>query len=397
MIIKNLNRNLKIIYFSMFGSLACFFPFLAVFFQNKGLSLSQIGIMFALWSVTGVIANPIWGYITDKYFNKKITIMITMGLSAVAIYSFILADSFFTIAISIILFFSIQPPINTIMDAYTYEIIGKHRGLQFGKIRFMGSLGYALASISMGLVVKSLGTNACFIGYSIAVVIALVGVSGIQYKGEISDNRLNMKEITLQLRDKRFLYYILLIMFFSISFGTNTAYMSILIKQKGGDFFQLGLVGFIIAMSEFPSLQLGSRLLKRFGDINILFVGLFFYSIRYFLDSIGTSSEMVLAIQAMQSLTYPLFLIATYEFIGRTTPLKMRTTALSINAAAMGIGGLAGNIGGGLLLEYMTLSGLYKVIAGISLISCFLVLGLKKLNGSYERKNNNLLLNEMIE
>jgi len=383
MIVKQLDRNLKIIYFSMFGSMACFFPFLAVYLQSKGLDLKQIGIMFALWSVTGVVANPIWGFFTDRYSYKKASIMITMGLSAFAIYALVFADSFFAIAVAIVLFFGVQAPINTITDAYTYEIISQNEELHFGKIRFMGSLGYALVSFSMGMVVKMLGINTNFIGYSIAVVIALLCVSRINYKGQTTGAILQVKDVGIQLRDRRFLYYILLIVFLSISFGANNAYMSILINHNGGDFFQLGLVGFVIAMSEFPSLQMGSRLLKRFGDINILLAGLFFYAVRYFLNSVGTTSEMLIAVQAMQSLTYPLFLISTYDFIARTTPQEMRTTALTINAAAMGVGSLIGNVGGGAVLEFVSLSGLYKMLAVICLVSCLFVFGLKRLDAGY--------------
>lgn len=395
--VKSLDRNLKIIYFSMFGSMACFFPFISVYFQEKGLSLTQIGIMFALWSVTGVVAQPIWGFITDKYSYKKATIMITMALSAFGIYALVFANSFFTVAVAVVLFFSVQTPINTVTDAYTYEIISKNEGLQFGKIRFIGSFGYAVTSFSMGLIIKALGISTAFMGYSIAAVIALLFISRIRYKGQPSGIRLNINEVGIQLCDKRFLYYILLITFFSIAFGGNSAYMTILIKERGGDFFQLGLVGFIIAMSEFPSLHFGTRLLKRFGDINILCVSMFFYVIRYFLNSVGTTSEVILIIQAMQSLTYPLFLISTYDFIARSTQPKMRTTALTINAAAIGIGSLIGNLGGGFLLEFTTLSGLYKVLSVICLASCLAVLGLKKLDAIQEGENIEIKLSEMAE
>lgn len=381
---KQLDRNMKVIYFSIFASLACYFPFLAVFFQDKGLSYTQIGFMFALWSLTSVLVQPVWGFITDKYSYKKATLMLTLGLGAPAIFALLFANSPVTIGLAVVLFFSFNSPIITLMDSYTYEIITKHPGMQYGKIRFFGSLGYAAASLSMGLVVKAFGIGTSFTIFVIVCYIAIAFIKKIEYKGEPNGIRINFKDVGIQLRNKRFQHYILIIAFFSIAFGGNQTYMTILIKQTGGTMFQLGLVGFIIAMSEYPSLQFGTRILRKFGDMNMLVFSMLFYTLRYFLDSVAVSSDMVLAIQALQGLTYPLFLIATYEFISRTTPPNMRTTAMTINAAVMGIGGLIGNIGGGILSEMTGLFVLYKVLAVICFISCFLILGLRKVDQSTE-------------
>lgn len=380
--------KLKIIYFSIFGSLACFYPFLTIYFQEKGLSFTQIGLVYAIWSITGVISQPIWGFITDKYSNKKRTIMMTMGFSAIAIFGLIFANSFILLTLAVIVFFWFQSPIVTVTDAYTYEIIEHNKGLQYGKIRFLGSTGYGITSLLLGLVVSSFGITSAFYMYSVVVMIGFLFIWKIEYKGEPSGIRINFGAMLEQLKDVRFMFFIVFVMIFSIPFGSNMAYVSFLIKETGGGFFELGLFGFIVAGSEFLPLHFGSRLLRKLGDINMLMISMFFYSLRYLFNSIGSTSQMVLLIQTMQCVTYPVFLLAAYQYISRTTSQQMRTTAMTIFAASLGLGGLIGNIGGGMLLERISIFDLYKILSGICLFCCLVVILLKKIDLKHQKEMN---------
>lgn len=157
----------------------------------------------------------------------------------------------------------------------------------------------------------------------------------------------------------------------NVALGSNNSFIPFLMKETGGDVAMLGMLGVVVALSEYPSLTFGNKLLSKFGELNLLMVGMAFYVIRYLLNSVSTTYIMVLAIQSMQSVTYPLFLIASYQYVQRITPVNMRTTAMMIFAAVCGLGGLIGNIGSGILLESISIFALYKVFALI----CFLTLG----------------------
>lgn len=377
---NKLYRNLKILYFISFGALACFYPFLTYYFQEKGLTFTQIGIAFAVFSITGVLTQPIWGFITDKYSNKKTTLMITMILSSIAVYSFIFAENFYIVILSIILFLSFQSSIIPVGDAMSYEIIEHHRKFQYGKIRLMGSAGYAFSALFCGQIIKRLGTNFAFIFYSIIILIGVYFVYKIDFKGKQIKNRINLYDIADVIKDKRFVVFMISICIASISIGANNAYISLLIQKTGGGVAQLGMLGFIVALSELPSLFFGTKLLKKYGELNLFMLGMAFFIMRYFLDSICTSYVSVLLVQAMQGISFSLFLMSSYQYLNKIIPSKMRTSAMTLYAAVCGFGNFIGNIGGGMLLEEVSIFILFKVISIVCVLSLCTLIILKNIN-----------------
>lgn len=390
---NKLYRNLKILYFISFGALACFYPFLTYYFQEKGLTFTQIGIAFAVFSITGVLTQPIWGFITDKYSNKKTTLIIIMGLSSVASYSFIFAQNFYIIILSIILFLSFQSSIVPVGDAMSYEIIEHHKNFQYGKIRLMGSAGYAFSALFCGQIIKRLGTNFAFIFYSIVILIGVYFVCKIDFKGKKHSNKINLYDIGDIVKDTRFVVFMIAICIASISIGANNAYISLLIQKTGGGVAQIGIMGFIIALSELPSLFFGTKLLKKYGELNLFMLGMAFFTIRYFLDSICTSYISVLLVQAMQGMSFSLFLMSSYQYLNKIVPAKMRTSAMTLYAAVCGLGNFIGNIGGGMLLEQINIFMLFKVISIVCVLSFFVLLILKSINKSH---NESITISEQM-
>lgn len=366
-----LSLKLKIFFIAEFAAVACFFPFLTYYFQQRGLSYTEIGIAYAIYSLTGVIAQPIWGIITDKYSNKKTSIIITMSLSSLIIYNFIFAKSFHTIALSLFLLLSFQSSVAPLGDAYCYEIIDHHRDIQYGKIRLMGSLGYALAALLLGLAVKYSGINTAFIVYSISMLLGAIIVFNINYKDKTANQNIDISDFVNLIKDKKFLAFMLMIGIAYVGIGSNSSFIAILIQKTGGDVSQLGLLWFVMAISEVPAFFFGAKLLKRFGDLNLYIIGMTLFTLRYFLDSLCVSFEFVIIIQLMQGITYTLFILSSFKYLYKITPKKMKASSMTFFAAVCGTGGFIGSICGGMLLEHISIFILYKIIASMCLISLF--------------------------
>ena len=45
--------------------ISAFFPFLALYLNDKGLSGSEIGVVIASMAVARILLNPIWGHMAD--------------------------------------------------------------------------------------------------------------------------------------------------------------------------------------------------------------------------------------------------------------------------------------------------------------------------------------------
>ena len=369
---KNLSAKLSLTYIAIYGALGCFFPFLLYYFQNRGLSYTQMGIAFAVISITGVIAQPIWGFITDKYSNKRTILIITMMLSALGVYSLVFATGFYFCILSIILLLIFQSPVTPVADAYSYEIIAQHKKLQYGRIRLMGSVGYAMIAIFLGYLVKYYGINSCYVVYSIVMLLGVLFVFSIEYKGENTCNKISFPDVINLIRDKKFSLLMITIIFANIAIGSNGSYIPVLIDKTGGDVTQLGMVWFIVAISELPALFFSVKLLRKYGELNLYIVGIALFAVRYVLDSLCDSYMTVLVIQLMQGITFTFYLVASLQYLNHITSANMKTSAITLHAAATSIGGVIGNMGGGILLEHISIFMLYKILA----LACVICLGL---------------------
>ena len=378
-----LSLKLKSLYIAEFGALACFFPFLTYYFQYRGLSYTEIGIAFAVFSIMGVITQPIWGYITDKYLSKRTTIIIIMFISSLTIYSFIFAKSFYHILFSIILLLSIQSSLVSVSDAYSYEIIEHHKEIQYGKIRLMGSFAFGIVALFMGLSIKYFGMNSSFFLYSIIMFLGAMIVCSIDYKDKTATQKIDLFDVRCLIKDKRFFIFMVSIVFANIGIGSNNSYVYLLIQKTGGNVSQLGILWFILALSELPAFFYGTKLLKRYGELNLFIIGMVLFTIRYFLDSICTSYVYVIIIQVMQGVTFPLFFMASLQYLNSITPTKMKTTAMTFFGAACGLGAFIGNIGCGILLEHISIFMIYKLISLSCLICIGFVIVLKRVNKSH--------------
>ncbi|QCX34493.1 MFS transporter [Caloramator sp. E03] len=375
-----LSIKLKFLYIFVCAAIACFMPFLTFHFQQKGFSYTQIGIALAVYSIVGVIVQPIWGFITDKYLNKRISLIITMLLSSLTIYIFIFAKGFYFILISMILVLIFQSSVMPLSDAYTYEIIGQHKQIQYGKIRLMGSIGYGVTALCIGQAVKVIGINSAFILFSIVMLLGAAMAFSIKFKGKNIQEKINASDIANLIKDKKLLIFYIMVIIVNISLGCNNTYITILIQKTGGDVSKLGLLWFVMAISETPILFFGNRLLKKFNDLNLFILAIIFFALRYFLDSISPSYIFVIAVQIMHALTFPLFLLAALNYLNRKTNPKMKTTATTVYFASSGIGAFVGNIVGGMLLEHITVFTLFKIISIFSVLCLALGVKLKKIN-----------------
>lgn len=375
---RNLSIKLSGIYIAIYGALACIYPFLIYYFQEKGLSYTEMGIIFATISITGVLTQPVWGFITDKYSNKRTIMMITMLLSAVFVYSLIPATGFYFIMLSIILLMIFQSPVVPVTDAYSYEIIEQYKKMQYGKIRLMGSFGYAIVALFMGYAVKYLGINSSYIVYSALMLLGILLLRSIDYKDKGLHKKISFYGVVSLIKDKQFMLLLISVMLTNIGNGSNGSYIPVLIEKTGGDVTQLGIVWFIIAISELPAFYFGAKLIYQYGELNLYIVGVALFALRYFLDSLCSYYLPVLGIQLLQGVTYTFYLLASLQYLNKIVPANMRTTAITLHAAAMGIGGAIGNIGGGMLLEHISIFMLYQILACNCIICLYVLIRLKR-------------------
>lgn len=379
---NGIKTKLCLFYLFVYGALACYYPFLTVYFKDRGLSYTEIGIAFALNSLVGVAAQPVWGYITDKYLNKRKTLIILMLICSVLILTFIIAKSFIFVIFSICLIISFQSAIGSVADAYSYDIVEHNKNIEYGKVRLMGSLGYAVIALIVGTIIKNTNINSTFYIYICLMLISVIIIVAIKYKDSSKVNKIRGKELLGLFKYREFLVFIISVLVFNMAIGANGSYLPILIEKTGGDVSQIGFMWFIVAICELPVLYFGNRFLRKYGAINLYIFSALTYAIRFFLDSYCSTFSFALALQVLQSVTYTFFLISSLQYVNEIVPGKLKTSGITLySAVGCGLGSFIGNIGGGILLEKISIFDLYKLIAFICVVTLLTALYLKKSKG----------------
>lgn len=365
-----LKIRLELIYFALYGTIACYSPFLALYFKSRNLTYTQIGIAFAVNSLVGIFAQPLWGYVTDKYLNKKKTLLISSAFCSILIFNFVFARSFPHIIASIVLLLIFQSVTSPISDAYCYEIAENTKAFHFGEIRLAGSIGFALVSLALGKLIELAGINASFISFSVIFVINILLIYGVKFDGKAAIKRPGHKDVLDVVRRPKFLILVLSAMILNIALGANSSYVAILVQSTGGSTAVLGFTWFLVAVSEIPAFFFGGRLFKRYGELNLYLFATAFYILRYFLYSFNQGYTTIIALQLMQSITFPLYLMGIMQYVNKIVPEQIKASGITIlSALGFGLGNLIGNLGGGILLETHDIFFLYRALSVVCLLS----------------------------
>jgi MFS family permease len=373
-----IKRNLIFLYFLGYGSLACYFPFLAVYFQSRGLSYIQSGFAFSLSSLVSIGAQPLWGYVTDKYLNKRLVILINMLACSVIIFLYVFAYGFIPVMLSVFLLIFFQSSVMSIADALCYEISGKVPQVTYGQIRLVGSVGFAVLSLVLGALIERFGININFYIYSALFILAAVFLFDIRFKGEANIVRPSGKDILEVLKNYKFIVFVFSIMLLNIATGAHSSYVPTLIEATGGDVGKLGFVWFAQAMSEIPIFYFGSRLVSKYSELNLYIAALVLYIIRLFLSSISPNYYFAIAVQLMQGVTFPLYMVSAMHYVNVVVPEKVRASGITLlSALGFGLGSLIGNFGGGFVLQYSNPFFLYKLLTIICALALAVALILK--------------------
>jgi MFS transporter, PPP family, 3-phenylpropionic acid transporter len=376
--LKSIKLNLLIVYFLAYGALACYFPFLAIYFKSRELTYIQTGIAFSIISLVSIIVQPLMGYLADKYLNKNKIVLINMFACSLLIYLYIFANGFYSVALATIALIFFQGSIMSILDAYCYDISDKVPEVNYGQIRLMGSIGFAVLSLILGGLIQNFDINISFFLYSGLFMVSALILSGIGFKSTLHSVRPSTTDIFEVLKNYKFILFVLSVMVLNIAIQAHGNYIAMLIEATGGNVANLGFVWFASALSEIPAFFFGAKLLKKYGEMNIYIISLVLYIFRMLLSAYSTSYNMVIAVQFMQSITYPLYLFATMQYINVIVPDKIRASGITmLSSLGFGLGGLIGNLGGGFILQYRGPFFLYKFMAMVCCLSLLIILALK--------------------
>jgi MFS transporter, PPP family, 3-phenylpropionic acid transporter len=320
-------------YVAAFGAVGAWYPYLAVFFQDRGLDLGLIGLMTALGAAAGLVSAPLWGAVADRFAGSPLVIPVAALVTAAGAAGLALADSVAAIAATLVISSVAFAGIAPTLDARALETVGSDRN-RYGRLRAWGSAAFIVVVAFTGALVERAGITSMFVVYVAALLV--LAVVALPLRGDASAPRLpRLDAIGVVLRHPplvRFLPAVLLV--WSASMAINW-YFSIHLIELGAPGELVGSSWAIGALVEIPIMAAYPWLASRVGSERLLVIGTAVFALRAVVLSLASDPFLAASTMALHGVAFALVLVGGVTFVSRHAPEATSATAQGILSATV--------------------------------------------------------------
>jgi PPP family 3-phenylpropionic acid transporter len=355
----------KLFYFCWFTALGVYAPFVTLYYRDRGLDLSQIGVLLALAGITQIVAGPLWGLLADTlHLHRKLLPVAIIGAVLPAALMG-MAGTFGPILIlaGIMAVFSV--PVGPLSDTATLTLLGEQRD-RYGAQRVWGAIGWGVSTIIAGAIVQRLGLHAIFWMYPIVGLIAMLVALRLPGAELVKTNVLGSARTLL--RDTRWARFLFCALLIGCASSLMHGFLSIYLSQLGAGEEQIGLAYTLASLSEMPVMALAPIALRRWGPRPLLVCAGLAYALRLFILAIAPSPLWVLGAQLLHGLCFAALWTAGVYEAQRLAPPGLAATAQSLlSTAVFGIAVVIANIVGGVIYQNAGAPTLFGAAAALAL------------------------------
>lgn len=380
---KNSLIPLKSLSFNFHATNTVIISFLPLYLQSKQLSGTEIGWILAIGPFASIFSQPFWGYLSDKYQTVKRILIISIVCTIIMSILFFQMNQLLTILLFGAMFYFFSSPVGALSDSLAQRRANELK-ISFGTIRMWGSLGFALSSLIVGEILTKIGIKWLVLPYvTLATLLLLISFMIKDVKSEPTSH-IKFRDIRLLIKNKAFIFFLVVLMFVTIAHRANDSFMGIFLKELGGTESLVGTAWFIALLSEAAIFATAGFWFRKFHPIVFIIAASALYTIRWFIYGTTDSPFLVIGIQVLHGMTFATMYVAAFDYITKIIPTSLQSTGHLIFYTTMfGLSGIIGSMGGGWIIEQFGVHTLYLLMAfftliGMVFLSLFLYM-LKKL------------------
>ncbi|GIP22649.1 MFS transporter [Paenibacillus sp. J22TS3] len=369
--------------FLYFALLAIFIPFLPVYLSEQGLNPAQIGFIVGSGGFITIIAQPLWGMISDRTKTIRKVLLLLLIFSTLLGYLLYASTSYGMLIVYAMFLYFFLMPIDPLTESLNFRV-GEAAGVSYGSIRTYGALGYGVMSLAAGYIMSWYGAH------SLAYLFAIIGgvsflISLIMPDAPVAGKPVTLESLKKFLGNRETLLFLVLVFISSVPARMNDTFLGVYIGQLGGNSELVGQAWFLAAGSEIVVFALSFWWMRKGHELMIITIASAFYFLRFFISAWVTDPHALVYIQLLQILTFPIFYSAAIQYLYRIAPVEWRATSQTVLALLFfGVSGIIASYAGGALYEAFGGQALFLTISVMSLAG--MVFGIV-LNRIYGRRN----------
>lgn len=372
-------------YFMYFAAFSGFSTFRNLYFSDIGLTGFQMGLIGAVVTAVGTLAQPVWGLVSDwRGFEKNILVYasIISGL-VVLIYpaaSFI-HEPFYFILIGTGVFAVFQAPLSPVLDSVVLSSL-----TDYGKARSFGSVSFGVGALIFGLLIPVFSSAVVFYFYTLFVFTLAVLAYGTSTERTEKIETVGSGAVKL-LRNRDFFILLMSTFIVGVTLVPGGEFLSVYMDQIGGPDLYTGLSWLIATVVEALVFVYLSR--KNYSYRWLVAFGGVGYAVKYLFFFLVPVPNWILVLHLVIGFSFAPFYYGAVHLTFNLVPDSLRTTGQTLLwSAVFGIGAGVGQLLSGYLIDSVGIVELYLYLSAIAFAGSLIVFFVST-NNEARRTNHN--------
>ena len=363
--------NFALFFFAYYGYVGVFSPYASLYFADRGLSATQIGILMSLMQVMRIFGPNLWGWVADQSRRRVLVLRLTSVVAAISFCGMFVGQSFmffFALMVTVNLFTSAQGPISEAL------MLSSMRGdlTHYGRVRLWGSVGFIVLVTLSGYALDWQGIE-LMPWIALLMLVMVTSVTFSLHEEPATQHAQPSNSVGELLSHKSVLSFFASTFLMIAAHSSLYVYYSLYLSDMGYSKSVIGLMWSLGVIAEILFFFYQAPLFRRFGVRKLMLFSLAIAVIRFLMIGWGAQSLTVLLVaQVLHAATFGVHHSASVATLQRwfAGSLQARGQALFISISY----GLGGTVGGLLLSACWDTLGarwVYIVAAIMSLLGLF--------------------------
>jgi PPP family 3-phenylpropionic acid transporter len=363
--------NFALFFFAYYGYVGIFSPYASLYFADRGLSATHIGILMSLMQVMRIFGPNLWGWVADQSRRRVLVLRLTSVAAALSFCGMFVGQTFvffFALMVMVNLFTSAQGPISEAL------MLSSMRGdlTHYGRLRLWGSVGFIVVVTLSGYVLDWQGIQ--LMPWIALLMLAMVtSVTFSMNEEPVPHHSHDSSSVRQLLARKSVLSFFVSTFLMIAAHSSLYVYYSLYLSDIGYSKAVIGMMWSLGVIAEILFFFYQAPLFRRFGVRQLMLFSLAVGLVRFLMIAWGAESLWILLLaQVLHAATFGVHHSASVVTLQRwfAGPLQARGQALYISISY----GLGGTLGGLLLSACWDTFGaqlVYLLAAVMSLLGFF--------------------------
>ena len=365
--------NAQALYCFYYMALGSYMPFINLYYERLGLSGVQIGTLAALPVFVTATITFIWAAVADTFRLHRVILRTAFLLASVVAYWLSQAKHFVALIPWVFAYAIVTSPISPLLDSNALEVAKEHQR-SYGGLRVWGSIGWAVSTWLVGLLIESQGIRWFFYSYIVLMTVAFV-FSLFQPARNLVQ-RSSLIHGLRELFQVDFLLFLISAFLLTTASGGVNSFFSLYLNGIGATGGQIGFSWALATVSELPVMLLSAVMLRRIGADGLLIMAFLVFILRWLLYSVIDVPLWALLVQLLHGLSFAAFLVGGVTFVSERTPPGLSATAQAIySTVTFGLASITGSMIGGYLYDNVGMQNFFRIfsLVGIAGLTIFLM------------------------